>query len=158
MVDKVVRGEQHGRQFAGEADQGPVEDRLLLGFNLLCLPPKFFGPQDGRDTPPEPLGRVAIPHLVFGILHGHMLLPWDFLLCCAGENKRKKGKEGVSSLAVIRYCCKCSLQWRKALFILRKHSVIVGPVKWKSNVILMVLNVITDSPCLRLALVLVSLT
>lgn len=104
MVDIVVRGEQDRRQFARQADQGPVEDCLLLGFDLLRLPPKLFGPQDGGDTPPEPLGRLPLPHLVFGILHGHMLLPWDFLLWRAGENRRKKGKEGVSSLGVIRYC------------------------------------------------------
>ncbi|TNN87971.1 hypothetical protein EYF80_001935 [Liparis tanakae] len=75
VVDIVVRGEQDRRQFAGQADEGPVEDCLLLGFDLLCLPSELFGPQDGGDTPPEPLGRLPLPHLVFGILHGPMLLP-----------------------------------------------------------------------------------
>lgn len=92
MVDIVVRGEQDGRQFAGQADQGPVEDCLLLCFDLLRLPPKLFGPQYGGDTPPEPLGRLPLPRLVFGILHGHMLLPWDFLLWRAGENRGKREK------------------------------------------------------------------
>ena len=90
MVDIVVRGEQDRRQFAGQADQGPVEDRLLLGFDLLRLPPKLFGPQDGGDAPPEPLGRLPLPHLVFGILHGHMLLPRDILLW---RCRRKYGEE-----------------------------------------------------------------
>lgn len=98
MADKVVRGEQHGRQLARKADQGPVEDSLLLGFNLLRVPLKLSGPQNGGDTPPEPLGRLPLPHLVFGILHGHMLLLRDFLLWHAGENRGEKGKEGVSSL------------------------------------------------------------
>lgn len=92
MVDIVIRGEQNGRQFAGQADQRPVEDRLLLGFDLLCLPSKLFGPQDGGDAPPEPLGRLPLPHLVFGILHGHMLLSWDFLLWRAGKNGGKREK------------------------------------------------------------------
>ena len=92
MVDIVVRGKQDRRQFARQADQGPVKDCLLLGFDLLRLPPKLFGPQDGWDTPPEPLGRLPLPHLVFGILHGHMLLPWDFLLLRAGENRVKREK------------------------------------------------------------------
>lgn len=94
MVD-IVRGEQDGRQFAGQADKGPVKNCLLLGFDLLRLPPKLFGPQDGGDTPPEPLGRLPLPHLVFGILDGHMLLPWDFLLWCAGKS-RGKGKKRES--------------------------------------------------------------
>lgn len=95
VVNKVVRGVQHGGQFAGKADQGSVEDGLLLGFNLFRLPPKLFGPQDGRDTPPEPLGRLPLPHLIFGILHGHMRLPWGFLLWRAGGKtvaKREKRK------------------------------------------------------------------
>lgn len=94
MVDKVVRGVQHRGQFAGKADQGPVEDGLLLGFTLFCLPPKLFGPQDGRDTPPEPLGRALLPRHVL-----IMRLPWGFLLWRAG---RKKGEEEVSSLVQIR--------------------------------------------------------
>lgn len=92
MVDIVIRGEQDGRQFAGKADQGPVEDCLLLGFDLLRLPPKLFGPQDGGDTPPEPLGRLPLPHLVFGIQFGHRLLPRDFLLWRVGENRGKAEK------------------------------------------------------------------
>lgn len=92
MVDIVVRGEQDGRQFAGQADQGPVEDCLLPGFDLLRLPPIPFSDQDGGDTPSEPLGRLPLPHLVFGILHGHMLLPWDFLLWRTGENREKREK------------------------------------------------------------------
>lgn len=92
MVDKVVRGVQHRGQFAGKADQGPVEDGLLLGFNLFCLPPKLFGPQDGRDTPPEPPGRVLIPQLIarFGILHAHMRLPCSFLLWRAGGKRERR--------------------------------------------------------------------
>lgn len=77
MADVRVRGEQNGRQFAGQADQGPVGGRLLLGFDLFRVPPKLPGPQDGRDTPPEPLGRLPLPQLVFGIL---ARLPWEFLL------------------------------------------------------------------------------
>lgn len=96
MVDVAVRGEQDGRQFAGQADQGPVEDGLLLRFDLLRLPPELFGPQNGGDTPPEPLGRLPLPHLVFGILHGHMLLPWDFLLWCAGESRGGKREKRES--------------------------------------------------------------
>ncbi len=92
MVDIVVRGKQDGRQFAGQADQRPVVDFLLLGSDLLRLPPKLFGPQDGGDTPPESLGRLPLPHLVFGILHGHMRLPWDFLLWRAGRNRGKREK------------------------------------------------------------------
>lgn len=98
MVDIVVRGEQNGRQFAGQADQGPVGDGLLLGFDLLRVPSKLFGPQDGGDTPPEPLGRLPLPQLVFGILGGHMRLPWDFLLWHAGKSRggRQKKMERVS--------------------------------------------------------------
>lgn len=92
MVDIVVRGKQDGWQFAGQADQGPVEDCLLLCFDLLCLLPKLFGPQDGGDTPPEPLSRLPLPHLVFGNLHGHMLLPRDFLLWRADKSKGKREK------------------------------------------------------------------
>lgn len=109
MVDIVIRGEQDGRQFAGQADQGPVEDCLLLGFDLLRLPPKLFGPQDGGDTPPEPLGRLPLPHLVFGIPH----LPNGILLWRAGE----KGQEGVSSLGVIRYRASAHYNGEKALFM-----------------------------------------
>lgn len=95
MVDVAVRGEQNRGQFAGQADQGPVEDGLLLRFDLLRLPSELFGPQNGGDTPPEPLGRLPLPHLVFGMLHGHMRLPRDFLLWCAGESRvGKKGKRG----------------------------------------------------------------
>lgn len=92
MADVLVRGEQNGRQFAGQADQGPVGDRLLLGFDLFRVPPKFPGPQDGGDTPPEPLGRLPLPQLVFGIL---ARLPWDFLLWRAGESWEtdKKGEK-----------------------------------------------------------------
>lgn len=92
MADVLVRGEQNGRQFAGEADQGPVGDGLLLGFDLFRVPPKLPGPQDGGDTPPEPLGRLPLPQLVFGIL---ARLPWDFLLWRAGESweTNKKGGE-----------------------------------------------------------------
>lgn len=94
MVDIVIRGEQDGWQFAGQADQGPVEECLLLGFDILRLPPKLFGPQDGGDTPPEPLGRLPLPHLVFGILHGHTL-PRDFLLWRAGEKGKGEERESV---------------------------------------------------------------
>lgn len=73
-----------------------------------------------------------------------------------GGGKKKRGSEYIRSDKTL--CKKCLLQWRKALFILRKHSVIVGPVKWKSNVILIAPSVITDSPRLRLAPVLVSWT
>lgn len=92
VIDIVVRGKQDSRKFAGQADQGPVQNCLLLGFDLLRLPPKPFGPQDGWDTPPEPLGRLPLPRLVFGILCGHMLLPWDFLMWRAGENRGKREK------------------------------------------------------------------
>lgn len=104
MVDIVIRGEQDRRQFAGQADEGSVEDCLLLVFDLLRLPSKLFGPQDGGDTPPESLGRLPLPHVVFGILH--MLLPLAFLLWRAGpNNKNKRGKGGkdcVSSLVAIK--------------------------------------------------------
>lgn len=79
MADIVVRGERDWREFAGQADQRPVKDDLLLGLNLLRLPPKLPGPQNPGDSSPEPLGCLPLPHLVFGILGGHMLLPWDFL-------------------------------------------------------------------------------
>lgn len=95
VVDIVVRGEQDGRQFAGQADQGPVEVCLLLGFDFLRLPPKLFGPQDGGDTPPEPLGRLPLPHLVFGILHGHMLLPWDFLMWHTHSRGKREKRDTV---------------------------------------------------------------
>lgn len=91
MADVLVRGEQNGRQFAGQADQGPVGDRLLLGFDLFRVPPKLPGPQDGGDTPPEPLGRLPLPQLVFGIL---ARLPWDFLLWRAGESREDEKRVG----------------------------------------------------------------
>lgn len=159
MVDVAVRGEQDGRQFAGQADQGPVEDGLLLSFDFFRLPSELFGPQNGGDTPPEPLGRLPLPHLVFGILHGHMLLPRDFLLWCAGESRvgGKKGKEGVSSCQVIRPLCKCVLMEEILVYFEGKQLVIVEPITWKSRVILVPLKVKTGSPRLRLALVLASL-
>lgn len=92
MVDVVVRGEQDGRQFAGEADQGPVYDGL--DFDLVRLPPDLSGLQDGGDAPPEPLGRLPLPHLVFGILHGHVRLPRDFLLWRRRRKQEEKGKRG----------------------------------------------------------------
>lgn len=155
MVDIVVRGEQNGRQFAGQADQGPVEDCLLLSLDRVCLPPEFSGPQDGGDTPSEPLGRLPLPHLVFGILHGHMLLPWDFLLWPTEENSEEKGKR-VSRF--IRYDTSVSYNAGKSLVYFVKTYSHFGLLKWKSNVILEPPSVITGSACLQLVLVLVLLT
>lgn len=78
--------------------------------------------------------------------------------CGVQAKVEEKGRRGSQFIRSDKTLCECLLHWRKALFILWKHSVIVGPVKWKSNVILIAPNVITDSPCLWLALVLASLT
>lgn len=68
------------------------------------------------------------------------------------------GKERVSSLVVITDSESAYYNGGKPCLFLQKHSGIVGPLQWKSRVILTAQSVITDSHCLRLALVLVPLT
>lgn len=138
-----------------------MEDGLLLRFDLLRLPPELFGPQNGGDTPPEPLGRLPLPHLVFGILHGHMLLPRHFLLWCAGESGEEggKGKRGSQFMPSDKASLQVLITMEES-FVYRegKQRLIVEPITWKLSVILIAVKVKTGSPCLRLALVLASLT
>lgn len=78
MVDVFFRVHVDRRQFARKRDQGSVELCLLLGLDPFRLSSKLPGSQDGRDAPPEALGGLALPQLIFGILHGHMFSR-DFL-------------------------------------------------------------------------------
>ena len=94
VADVVVRGEQDGGQPAGEADERSVGLLLGLGPRLLRLPPELPGPQDGRDAPPEPLGRLPVPHGVGGQLVVHVLL-LHFLWAEEGrEGGEREGRGG----------------------------------------------------------------
>lgn len=111
MADIVVRGEQDRGQLAGKADEGLVGVCLLQGLDFLCLPPELSGSQDGGDAPPEPLGCLPLPHLVFGILHGHMLLPWDILLWDTGRGGEAEDQYSRDDQILYKW----SLQWRKIM-------------------------------------------
>lgn len=74
VVDVVLRVREDGRPLAGQCDEGSVGAlRLLLGLDALRLPPELPRPEDGGNAPAEPLGCLALPHVIFGILDAHVL-------------------------------------------------------------------------------------